>query len=92
MFPFLEAGAASHATTLCGRDAVQITARTGTQLSLPSLAGRLRPLGVVTLNPFLLRFQADGCELTIFPDARAIIKGTTDPSVARALYARYVGN
>lgn len=90
-FPYLEAGRASHATSLCGRDAVQISARAGTRLSLPSLGERLRPLGPVTLNPFLLRFQADGCELTIFPDARAIIKGTTDPSVARSLYARYVG-
>jgi molybdopterin-synthase adenylyltransferase len=90
-FPFLQAEAASHAITLCGREAVQITARPGMKLSLPSLAERLRPLGAVTLNPFLLRFLADGCELTIFPDARAIIKGTTDPSVARTLYARYVG-
>src|SRR5713101_2259764 len=53
-FPFLEVGSASHATTLCGRDAIQITARAGTKLSLPSLAERLRPLGAVTLNPFLL--------------------------------------
>jgi adenylyltransferase/sulfurtransferase len=30
-------------------------------------------------------------ELTIFPDGRAIIRGTSDPAVARTLYSRYVG-
>ena len=29
--------------------------------------------------------------MTIFPDGRAIIKGTDDVGVARSLYARYVG-
>ena len=33
----------------------------------------------------------DSYELTIFPDARAIIKGTDDEQVARSVYARYVG-
>jgi molybdopterin-synthase adenylyltransferase len=90
-FPFLRASASSQVVTLCGRNAVQISARAGTSLSLSALAERLRPLGVVTVNPFLLRFQVDGCELTVFPDARAIVKGTTDAAVARSLYARYVG-
>jgi molybdopterin-synthase adenylyltransferase len=30
-------------------------------------------------------------EMTVFPDGRAIIKGTEDPAVARAAYSRYVG-
>jgi adenylyltransferase/sulfurtransferase len=29
--------------------------------------------------------------MTVFPDGRAIIKGTSDTGVARSLYARYVG-
>jgi adenylyltransferase/sulfurtransferase len=90
-FPFLEAGPTSLVTTLCGRDAVQITVGAAGLLSLDRLAERLRPLGSVSTNPFLLRFTVDGYELTLFPDARAIIKGTTDPAVARSLYARYVG-
>jgi adenylyltransferase/sulfurtransferase len=39
----------------------------------------------------MLRFKADGHELTLFPDARAIIKGTTDETAAKTLYAKYVG-
>jgi adenylyltransferase/sulfurtransferase len=42
-------------------------------------------------NDFLLRLKVDGYEVTVFPDARAIIKGTDDPAVARTVYARYVG-
>jgi adenylyltransferase/sulfurtransferase len=90
-FPYLEAGAGSQTAVLCGRNAVQITSRAGATFSLPALAERLRPLGAVSLNPFLLRFQVDGYDLTVFPDARAIVKGTTDAAVARSLYARYVG-
>jgi adenylyltransferase/sulfurtransferase len=58
---------------------------------LPELAERLRPVGEVSYNDFLLRFKVDTYELTIFPDARAIIKGTDDEQVARSIYARYIG-
>mgnify|MGYP000998624960 CR=1 FL=1 len=34
----------------------------------------------------------EGDELTNYPDGRAIIAGTSDPDVARTLYAKYVGN
>ncbi|MBI4463858.1 MAG: thiazole biosynthesis adenylyltransferase ThiF, partial [Acidobacteria bacterium] len=37
------------------------------------------------------QFTAAPYEMTIFTDGRAIIKGTTDPAVARSLYARYIG-
>jgi hypothetical protein len=33
----------------------------------------------------------DGYELNLFPDGRAIMVGCTDPAMARALYARYIG-
>jgi molybdopterin/thiamine biosynthesis adenylyltransferase len=31
-------------------------------------------------------------EMTVFPDGRAIIRGTSDPVTARTLYARYIGS
>jgi adenylyltransferase/sulfurtransferase len=34
---------------------------------------------------------ANGYEITVFADGRAIIKGTRDPAIARSLYARYIG-
>jgi adenylyltransferase/sulfurtransferase len=77
--------------SLCGRNAVQIHAASR-PLDLSELKGRLGALGDVRANEFALRFVCAPFEMTIFPDGRAIIKGTTDPGVARGLYARYVGN
>ena len=42
-------------------------------------------------NQFLVRLAVDGYELTVFADGRAIIGGTSDPAVARSLYAKYIG-
>lgn len=77
--------------SLCGRNAVQLHER-ARPLDLADLAVRLEPLGQVRRNEFALRFVLSPYELTIFPDGRAIIKGTTDVGVARSLYARYVGS
>jgi molybdopterin-synthase adenylyltransferase len=88
-FPFLEE-AARPAATLCGRNAVQIQERPR-PIDLVELKARLAPLGEVRANEFALRFLLPPYELTIFPDGRAIIKGTSDPSIGRGLYAKYVG-
>jgi len=53
---------------------------------------RLQPHGMVRHNDFVLKFWHDSYEMTLFPDGRAIIKGTTDTALARSLYARYVGS
>lgn len=90
-FPYLKVGAASHATSLCGRNAIQITVARGARLDLQQLAERLRPVGEVTVNSFLLKLQAGEHLITVFSDGRAIIQGTTDETLARNLYARYVG-
>lgn len=90
-FTFLDQQAPSQTTSLCGRDAVQVLVHPPVRLSLGDLAARLEPLGTVQHNVFLLRATLDGYELTVFPDGRAIVKGTVDPGVARSVYARYVG-
>ncbi len=76
--------------SLCGRNAVQIHERSR-PVNLAELAQRLAPLATVRFNEFAIRAMIDSYELTVFPDGRAIIKGTTDPGVARSVYARYVG-
>ncbi len=88
-FPYL-AGQRRAPVSLCGHNAVQIHER-ARPLDLRDLAARLAPLGPVRANEFALRFEAPPYLLTIFPDGRAIIKGTTDVGVARSLYARYIG-
>ena len=76
--------------SLCGRNAVQIHERSR-PLDLTDLKSRLGAVGQVRANEFALRFSIPPYEMTIFPDGRAIIKGTTDVGLARSLYARYVG-
>ncbi len=91
-FDYLDEQRPAGAASLCGRDAVQVRAPAGTRLDLAELEERLRPLGSVSRNPYLLRFLAPEGELVVFEDGRAIVKGSDDPARARALYARYVGN
>jgi adenylyltransferase/sulfurtransferase len=75
--------------SLCGRNAVQI--HESRALDLAELRDRLAPLGEVRANQYALRFFPAPYEMTIFPDGRAIVKGTSDLGVARSLYAKYVG-
>ena len=77
--------------SLCGRNAVQIHERKR-PLDLVALAARLAGLGTVRANEFALRFHDGRHEVTVFPDGRAIIKGTTDTGIARGVYSRYLGN
>ena len=91
---WLDGSNSSGSTVLCGRNAVQVSPAEKTQVSLEELGRKLASIGRVTSNPFLVRIAvADSeLELTVFSDGRAIVKGTEDPSVARAAYSRYVGS
>jgi adenylyltransferase/sulfurtransferase len=61
-------------------------------IDFAEMTRRLQPHGRVRHNQFVLKFWRDDYEMTLFPDGRAIIKGTTDTATARRLYARYVGS
>ncbi len=77
--------------TLCGRNSVQIHERQR-PIDFAEMSRRLEPHGRVRHNEFVLKFWREPFEMTLFPDGRAIIKGTTDTGVARSLYARFVGS
>ena len=77
--------------TMCGRNSVQIHER-ARPIDFAEMQRRLQTQGVVRHNEFVLKFWREPYEMTLFPDGRAIIKGTTDTGVARSLYARFVGN
>ena len=90
-YELLDAERGSMAAVLCGRNAVQISPRPAQTLDLDALAKRLADTASVSVNQYLVRLDVEGCQLTVFPDGRAIVKGTDDPVQARALYARYIG-
>jgi molybdopterin-synthase adenylyltransferase len=77
--------------TLCGRNSVQIHERQR-PIDFGEMNRRLQAYGIVRHNDFVLKFWHEPYEMTLFPDGRAIIKGTTDTAVARSLYARYIGS
>ncbi|HEY6806620.1 MAG TPA: ThiF family adenylyltransferase [Pyrinomonadaceae bacterium] len=91
-FETLAPDSAEGAAVLCGRDAVQILPPQPGAINFQTLAARLEQTGSVKFNDYLLRFQTGDFELTVFRDARSIIRGTSEIAVARSLYAKYIGN
>ena len=85
------AGAGRPHITLCGRNSVQIHEH-HRPVDLGDLSNRLQTHGTVRHTEFILKFWKEPYEMTLFPDGRAIIKGTSDTALARSLYARYIGN
>jgi adenylyltransferase/sulfurtransferase len=101
-FEYLDEAAASASTSLCGRNAIQITPTeaAGTSIDLAARADQLQPHGSFSHNRFLLRGtlsaergdEGEPIDLTLFPNGRAIITGTSRPELARTIYAKYVGS
>lgn len=90
-YDFLSGSNFSWTTVLCGRNAVQIVPPAEHCIGLEELEKRLLPLGDVSYNGFLLSFHTGDHEIILFPNGRAIIRGTTDEAEARSLYAKYIG-
>jgi molybdopterin/thiamine biosynthesis adenylyltransferase len=92
-FEYLDATAGTVTTALCGRNAVQVSVHGATKISLADLGKKLVGSAThINSNEYMLRFTVEPHEISVFPDARAIIKGTDDESVARTIYARYIGS
>jgi len=77
--------------TLCGRNSVQIHEH-HRPVDLAAMQICLTPHGTVRRNDLLLRFHRPPHTITLFADGRAIIQGTTDVTLARSLYARFIGS
>jgi adenylyltransferase/sulfurtransferase len=91
-FEWLDGAHGAQTTRLCGRNAVQVSHRIAGKLDFEALSRDLGALGRVSFNRFMLKFDVDDYQFTVFPDGRAIIKGTDDPDRAKTLYAKYVGH
>ena len=87
----LEGKSGLRATSLCGQNSVQVLNPEARDISLKELAARLKPVAEASYNEYMLRFTVDNREVVVFPDGRAIVKNTTDESLARGLYAKYIG-
>ena len=90
-FDYLSTEETAWTTTLCGRNAVQITPAGDEVVDLLRLSEDLKTMGDVSFNGSVLRFVVNDQEMLVFPDGRAMINGTDDEKLARSLYARYIG-
>jgi adenylyltransferase/sulfurtransferase len=93
-YEFLSGQRSSATATLCGRNAVQVSPPEGGggKANFKQIAKRLPFDARPKVNDYMLRFTIDEYAVTLFPDGRAIIKGTADPAIARGVYAKYVGS
>jgi adenylyltransferase/sulfurtransferase len=90
-FDYLSTEGTAWTTTLCGRNAVQITPSGDEAIDLDRLAQDLSTMGDVSFNGSVLRFSTGDQEMLVFPDGRAMINGTDDEKLARSLYSRFIG-
>jgi molybdopterin/thiamine biosynthesis adenylyltransferase len=90
-YEYLDARFGMKTTSLCGQNSVQILNPGLKEISFEKLAKDLSPIASVRYNKFMLRFSIGENEIVVFPDGRAIVKNTNDESVARGLYAKYIG-
>lgn len=91
-YEFLEGKAGLKTTSLCTQNAVQVLNLDVENLSFEKLAARIKPIAEVRYNEFMLRFTVNNHEMIVFPDGRAILRNTTDESLARQLYTQYIGS
>lgn len=91
-FEWLSGKHATQSALLCGRNSVQIRGTSAATIDLSAMAKRLASSGKVSVNEYLLKLDLGDFQLTVFPDARAIIAGTDDIGKARSLYAQWVGS
>ena len=92
-FTFLDEAEVTDAVSLCGRNTVQVLPAAGSpRPDSSALVARLIESGIDAraAGP-LVRFEADACRFTLFPDGRTLVEGTEDTGRAQALVSRWIG-
>jgi molybdopterin/thiamine biosynthesis adenylyltransferase len=90
-YEFLEDRFDVKVTSLCGQSrAMQVVDTRVGKIDLRALAARLPETSGIVRHEYMLSFNIADHEIMVFPDGRAIIKGTLDESVVRNIYTTYV--
>src|SRR5271165_2420568 len=87
-FDLLEHGTRLASASLCGRDAIQIMPPSSFNMDFDLLRETLGRVFKLEENPFLIKFHADGHDVVVFRDGRAMMFGTSDPKAALSLYGK----
>lgn len=86
------ASRADQVVELCGRDVLQVRPAEGASVDLAAVEARLSGKVDARRVDSALRFHAEGHDVVVFADGRALVHGTEDPGRAKAIYARYIGS
>jgi molybdopterin-synthase adenylyltransferase len=76
-FEYLDSEEQEIITSLCGRNAIQITPADPKELSLKNIAQNLEKLGSAKCTDYIMLFKNDETEISLFRNGRAIIKEQT---------------
>lgn len=94
IYEYLKGEKGVRTTALCGRNAVQISRDRAITIDFSVIADKLKGVGTVSFNNFMLKLtlkeSGSDFEITLFPDGRAIIKGTSDIPRAKSIYSKYI--
>jgi len=91
-FSYLQAKERKLVASLCGRNAVQIIPVKPLRGGLGDLRKQLSKSGSSSIVDGVLKFSAKGVDITVFPDGRTIVGGTTDLSKAKTIFSKYIGD
>ncbi len=90
-YEYLSQTKGSYSTSLCGRDSIQIVPGSPTNIDFEYISGKLKKVGTVKYNRFMLSFDDGTRSFNLFPDGRAIIKNVKDEFAAKSVYSEYIG-
>jgi hypothetical protein len=78
--------------TLCGQETVQINPGRHLKVDLETKEAEWTAHGTVSRSGPVVTLDLGQVRLHLFSSGRVLVKGTSDPAVAKTLYARYVGH
>ncbi len=90
-FEFLGGKNISSTVSICGNESIQVNPPLSKSIDIEKSVENLKRYGTVIFNEYLVKLFYENYEITIFKDGRAIIKGTSDSSIAKSLYSKFVG-
>ncbi len=91
-FKFLSNVSTNLVSSLCGRNAIQVTPINSKEITFSDFHKKWAKLGSVKQTPYLLRLTYEEYHLSLFKNGRLLVQGTSDITIARRLYSTLVGD
>jgi molybdopterin-synthase adenylyltransferase len=88
-YPYLAKDNTNKIDVLCGRDTVLIRGEKPNSLSI--LAEKLKSIGPMKRNEFILSIEYESYRIVFFTDGRTLIHGTNSIDKAKSIYFQLVG-